>query len=175
MLIEPSWADPLLRGAVLAILALVWLVLLIRVNGLRSLSKMTNFDFVVTVAYGSLLAGAGQVSDWNGFGQVITAILGLAAAQWAAAKLRKQSDRAQDAIGNAPCLLMRDGQIDDEALAANRVTRADLLAKLREANALQFDKVRAVVLETTGDVSVLHGDALDWTLCEGVDGAPEAT
>lgn len=32
----------LFRGAGLAVIALAWLVLLIRINGLRSLSKMTN-------------------------------------------------------------------------------------------------------------------------------------
>ena len=37
------------------------------------------------------------------------------------------------------------------------MTRADLLAKLREANVLSFHQVHAVVMETTGDVSVLHG------------------
>ena len=35
------------------------------------------------------------------------------------------------------------------------------VAKLREANALNFGQVRAVVLETTGDISVLHGEHLD--------------
>lgn len=172
MLIEPNWADALLRGAILSMVALAWLIVLIRLNGLRSLSKMTNFDFVVTVALGSLLAGAGQANSWSGFGQALAAMLGLFAAQFAAANLRKKSDAAKDAIANTPCLLMRDGEIDAGALNANRVTRADLIAKLREANVLDMSKVRAVVLEATGDVSVLHGDALDWTLCEGVRGAP---
>ena len=33
---------------------------------------------------------------------------------------------------------------------------------------LDYGQVRAVVLETTGDVSVLHGDHLDETLIENV-------
>jgi hypothetical protein len=33
---------------------------------------------------------------------------------------------------------------------------------------LSFDEVRAVVLETTGDVSVLHGDHLDDALLNDV-------
>ena len=173
MLIEPQWADALLRGVVLSILALCWLVLLIRLNGLRTLSKMTNFDFVATVALGSVLAGAGQASDWSGFLQALAAMVGLFVAQYVAAKARKASAVAEDALGNSPCLLMRDGKIDEEALAANRVTREDLIAKLREANVLDFAKVRAAVLETTGDVSVLHGDTLDWAICEGVRGTPD--
>ena len=165
--------DGLIKGVALAIVALVWVVILIRINGLRSLSKMSNFDFVMTVALGSLVAGAGQASDLSGFLQAIAAMVGLFVAQYAAARLRKASDTVEDVLDNDPCLLMKDGVIDDEALSANRVTRADLIAKLREANVLDFAKVRAVVLETTGDISVLHGDEIDWTLCEGVLGAPK--
>ena len=48
------------------------------------------------------------------------------------------------------------------------MARSDLVAKLREANVLDLKQVRAVVLETTGDVSVLHGDVLDEILVENV-------
>lgn len=50
----------------------------------------------------------------------------------------------------------------------SRVARDDLLVKLREANVASLEKVQAVVLETTGDVTVLHGDALDENLLAGV-------
>ncbi|XUU61048.1 DUF421 domain-containing protein [Erythrobacter sp. HA6-11] len=175
MMFFDHWlADTIARGVILSLIALAWLMVLIRLNGLRALSKMTNFDFVMTIALGSLLAGAGQASQWNSVWQIFAAMAALFVAQYAAATLRKSSDRVEDTIGNSPCLLMRDGQFDEDALKANRVTQSDLKAKLREANVLSLDQVRAVVLETTGDVSVLHGDALDWTLCEGVQGAPKA-
>ena len=161
MLIEPNLADHLLRGAVLAIVALVWVVLLVRVVGLRSFSKMTSFDFVMTVAMGSLVAGASQSSDWLAFSQTMAAMAGLFLIQFVIAFIRKRSDPFEDAISNDPCLLMRDGEIIEEALTASRVSHDDLLAKLREANVLHFDEVRAVVLENTGDISVLHGDNLD--------------
>ena len=69
---------------------------------------------------------------------------------------------------NEPVLLMRDGEILDEALEKTRVARSDLIAKLREANVTDYSQVRAAVLETTGDVSVLHGETLDEALLEGV-------
>ena len=48
------------------------------------------------------------------------------------------------------------GEILDDNLAKANVSRDELIAKLRQANALNFDQVLAVVLETTGDMSVLH-------------------
>ena len=171
MFLDDPLFDALLRGFVLAMMGLLWAVIQIRVLGLRSLSKMTTFDFVMTIALGSLLAGAAQASEWTAFGQALAAMVGLFVLQGLAAKLRKSSDTAEDLMQNSPILLMRDGVIDHAALAQTRVAESDLIANLREANVLDMDKVRAVVLETTGDVSVLHGDALQETLLTGVERA----
>ncbi len=160
--------DILCRGLVLSAVALVWIVVLVRINGLRSLSKMSSFDFVMTVALGSLLAGASQADSWQKFAQPMVAMAGLFLAQFTAAKLRKASDRLESAMQNTPIFLMRDGEICPAALKATRTAESDVWAKLREANALDTSRVRAVVLETTGDVSVLHGDHVDQRLLDGV-------
>lgn len=157
------------RGIVLAAIALIWVVILVRINGLRSLSKMTSFDFVMTVALGSLLAGASQAESWATFVQPLVAMAGLFLTQFTSAKLRKSSDRVEHAMQNTPVFLMREGEFCEEALKATRTSRSDVIAKLREANAIELSQVRAVVLETTGDVSVLHGDNVDDRLFEGVD------
>lgn len=55
----------------------------------------------------------------------------------------------------------------------------DVYAKLREANVLSLDQVRCVVLETTGDISVMHGDPdgppISGELLQGVVGAEAVT
>lgn len=150
--------DAILRGLILGSVALVWVVLLVRMNGLRSLSKMTNFDFVMTVALGSLVAGASQATEWSEVWQVAAAMAALFLFQNLASRLRKTSDVIENVMQNDPILLMKDGEICYDALRSTRVAESDLIAKLREANALDMSKIKAVVLETTGDVSVLHGD-----------------
>ena len=49
---------------------------------------------------------------------------------------------------------------ENKAADLNKVeiTENELRGKLREANVIRLNEVKAVVLETTGDVSVLHGD-----------------
>lgn len=168
MIVSGEILDTILRGVVLAVIALLWIVLLIRLNGLRSLSKMTSFDFVMTVALGSLVAGASQAESWLKFLQPLAGMAGLFVAQWGSARIRKNSTSMEKLMQNEPVLLMRDGEIDDAALDKTRVARSDLIAKLREANVTDFSQVRAAVLETTGDVTVLHGEKLDEALLEGV-------
>ena len=159
--------DILARALLLSAIALTWVIFVVRVIGLRTFSKMTAFDFVATVATGSLLAGACQATTWPEFAQPTLAISALLGAQFVIAKLRQASDGFEEVVQNEPVILMRDGVIFDAALRDTRVARADLIAKLREANALRFLDVRAVVLETTGDISVLHGDTLEQEILEG--------
>ena len=168
MFFDNASLDLLARAILLSAIALGWIIFVVRIIGLRAFSKMTAFDFVVTVATGSLLAGACQATNWAQFAQPTLAIAALLGVQYTVAQLRQSSDKFESVVENEPVLLMRDGVILDEALRKTRVARADLIAKLREANALGFSQVRAVVLETTGNISVLHGNHLASGLLEGV-------
>ncbi len=83
--------------------------------------------------------------------------------------LLRQRTAVNKIVDNEPLLLMRDGEFIPDALSRSRVTEADVIAKLREANVLRISDVRAVVLETTGDISVLHGtDELDDIILQSV-------
>ena len=159
--------DTLLKGLCLTAMGMVWVVILVRINGLRSFSKMTNFDFVMTVAVGSLLASASQSADWYAFLQAVYAMAALFIVQFSTAKLRRGSDRFEAFMQNQPVILMREGEINETALAHTRVAKDDLLAKLREANVKQFSDVQAVVLETTGDISVITGESCSPELLRG--------
>lgn len=160
--------DPLIRGIFLTAIAVLWTVLLVRLVGLRAFSKMTSFDFVATIATGSLIAQAGTRAEWPQFFQTMAAIGGVFLIQWLLAKIRQRSDAFQNLITNEPVLLMEDGEFREDALAETRVSRISIMEKLRAANVTDPSQVRAVVLETTGDISVLHGRKLDERLIDGV-------
>ena len=168
MFFESEIADTVARAAILATLAVFWVIIVVRIVGLRAFSKMTAFDFVITVATGSLLAGAGMATSWTAFFQPTFAIAVLLGVQYAVARLRQSFEVFEMVVQNCPVLLMRDGEILHEALNATRVAEDDLIAKLREANVLDLRNVRAVVLETTGDISVLHGESLSTDLLDSV-------
>lgn len=83
--------DTIARAMLLSVLAIVWIIFVVRVIGLRAFSKMTPFDFVVTIATGSLLAGASQASSWANFLQPSVAIATLLGIQYIAARMRQAS------------------------------------------------------------------------------------
>ena len=167
--ISTSWTDVwLVVVSTLAIFAAV--ITYTRIAGLRSFSKMSGFDFASTVAVGSIMATVAVTSA-----SLLNGLIGLAAlyfGQVAIALLRRVTAFEQ-VVDNQPLLLMLGEQFLDDNLRRSRITRADIRAKLREANIADVAQVRAVVLETTGDVSVLHGETpLDPALLEGVTGRP---
>lgn len=137
-----------------------------RIVGLRTFSKMSSFDFAITVAIGSLMASV--TLQGSSLLAGIVALATLIGVQVVIAAVRQRTG-FQRVVDNQPLLLMVDGEYLHDNLRRARVTQDDVRAKLREANVLGYDQVRAVVLETTGDVSVLHGDRVpDPDLLQGV-------
>ena len=130
------------------------ILILTRIAGKRSFSKMSSFDFAITVAIGSVVATtvvSKSVSLWEGIvGMVILYILQLGLA------ILRRFELVRKMIDNQPILLMDGQKILHENLIKCRVTEDDLRSKLREANVLKLDQVRAVIFEATGDIAVLH-------------------
>jgi uncharacterized membrane protein YcaP (DUF421 family) len=134
-------------------------MIIVRINGLRTFSKMSSHDFAITVAIGSIIASSVVSSSIPALNGVLAiAFLILYQAIWSF--IRQYFDNTL--LENAPLLLMDGEKILHENLKSARVTEGDLMSKLREANCLNLQQVKAVILEPTGDISVLHGsDELD--------------
>lgn len=144
-----------------------------RIAGLRSFSEMTSFDMAAAVTFGSMAATTSISMDVS----LLQGVVGLAvlfAVQALVAYLRRMG-RAQRVIDSRPLLLMDGTDVVASNLARARMTHDDLRSKLRLAGVVRAEQVSAVVLETTGSVSVLTADpsgrSLDPTLLQSVAGA----
>ena len=144
------------------------IVIYTRLAGLRSLSKMTAPDFAMTVAVGSLFGSVIATPSPT----LLTAAVAfgmLFLGQAGYAKLRRSSIDTTG-LTNQPRLLAYNGAFLHDAMEKCLVTEDDIRGKLREANALSLKSVKAVVFESTGDVSVLHGEGPvdDWLMANVV-------
>ncbi len=155
-ILDPVSLKTVGQMCIAAILIYLYIMFITRVAGKRTFAKMTSFDFAVTIAMGSILADAVNKPLSSLFPAFISLAL-LAGLQVLLSKILSSSNKAQKVLTNTPpLLLMKDGDIFEENLRKALVSRADLMGKLREANVLQLSQVKAVIFETTGDVSVLH-------------------
>lgn len=146
------------------------LLLLTRLSGLRSFSKMSSFDFAITVAVGSVVASTILTED----PPLLVGMTGLTVLyliQYVGSRTRRINSAVQRLVDNEPLLLMAGAKVVSEHLDDARMTEDDLRSKLRVAGVTHSDQVLAVVLESTGDVAVLKvGDDVAPWIFEGVRG-----
>ncbi|WP_430410584.1 DUF421 domain-containing protein [Kordia sp.] len=146
--------DPLLETALGSLLIFVVIIVLTRIIGLRSFAKFTAYDFAFTVAIGSIISSILTSSTSIVHGSI--AITSLLVLTYVFSTLQKKIPALSNAISNKPLLLMKGAEILEENLSSARVEKSQLMAKLREANVYKLSQVHAVILEVTGDISVLH-------------------
>lgn len=140
----------------LSVLALFTIIIIItRISGLRTFAKMSSFDFASTIALGSILASVVLNPDQSIIKGAV-ALGAIIAFQTAFAYIKRKSKALSNMMTNTPMLLMDGNTILYGNLAKTNMSETDLLAKLREANVRNFDEILVVVLESTGDVSVIH-------------------
>jgi uncharacterized membrane protein YcaP (DUF421 family) len=128
-----SWAG-LLRVLVVGTLAYAALVVLLRVTGKRTLSKMNAFDLIVTVALGSTLATV-LLSKDVALAEGVLAFALLVLLQLAITWLSVRSERFQALVKAEPRLLLHQGRLLPEPLRRERVTGEEIRAAVRSQGA----------------------------------------
>lgn len=148
-----SWSG-LLRTLVVGVAAYVALVLLLRITGKRTLSKLNAFDLVVTVALGSTLASiltSKSVPLAEGLAALALLILLQLGVTWLSVRVA-WFDRV---IKAEPALLLRDGELLRSAMRRERVNEDEVLSAIRAAGGRSFEEAEAVVLETDGSLAAI--------------------
>ena len=141
-------------GLYVAVLALF------RLQGTRTTSKMNNFDWLISVAAGSIFASA-VVSDSVTVSQALTAFVVLTGCQWTVTTLSARFPAFYGLVTASPALLFHAGAFLDDKLKAERVTREEVLSAVRAAGVKDLGEVSAVVLEPDGSLTVLSGRGTD--------------
>jgi uncharacterized membrane protein YcaP (DUF421 family) len=153
MIFFSSWSR-IGRVLVLAIFAYSALVLLLRVSGKRTLTKLNVFDFVFVVALGSSLATTILSPDTT-LAEGIVAILVLVALQVLLSWLCVRSHMLNKIINGEPVLLMHRGNFLNEVMQRERVTAEEIRAAVRNKGLGELQAINSVVLETDGTFSIV--------------------
>lgn len=174
-MIDWSWVSTTSTSLLMILLSgagiYIALMILTRMTGLRSFSKMSSFDFAITVAIGTIIASTLLTES----PPLLAGAFGLAVLygiQYIISNSRRLSSAVETVVDNQPLLLMAGDKVLSNHLNEARITEEDLKSKLRSAGITAKEQVLAVVLETTGDVSVLkkNDDITPW-IFQGIRGA----
>lgn len=143
--------DSILRAG----LIYLFLLLVMRIAGRRTLGEMTSFDFVLLLVIGEATQQALLGEDFsvmNAF--VVIATLVFMDVVFALLKERsKILDRWLDGL---PTVLVRDGRANEEILKKSRVDLSDVLESARKCHGiLTLKQIRHAILERDGSISII--------------------
>lgn len=150
------WHD-ILRIVLVGIATYAGMIVLLRTSGKRTLAKMNAFDFVVTIALGSILAGTMLNADIS-WAEGMTALLVLVGMQYLITLAMTRWSAFRSAIASDPALLILDGRLLERAMRRERVSEEEVMHALRDAGLTDIVQVRVMVLETDGRFSVVAVD-----------------
>ena len=157
-------------AVILSTVGLFWVfVVLVRLLGQRALARMSSTDLATVVALGAVI-GRGALGYTPTLGAGVLALLTLFAMQALAGQIRRVA-RLPHFLNNKPVLLMVGSEPIEENLRKTHLAEEELWPQLRLAGIHHRSEVGFVILEPTGEISVVRrGTTLDMKLMGDVRG-----
>ena len=164
-----TWIDAV-RVVASAIALYLVVLLLIRIMGQRTMASLSSFDLAAAVALGAVVGRA-----ILGYTPTLVAgalgLVTLLVLQAVTGQLRRFR-RAAGLINNRTFVLMAGDEIIQANLRRTHVSERELIARLRQAGIRHRSEVACVILESTGQISILRsGVLIEPRILEGVAGA----
>ncbi|WKK74732.1 DUF421 domain-containing protein [Marivirga salinae] len=148
-----SW-DNILSVIYVTPLAYFAMVISLRISGKRTLSKMNAFDFVVTIALGSILASV-TLNQKIPLADGITAVIVFIGLQFLFTWLSVRVKAFKTLITSKPSLIFYNGDFHYSAMKKERITVEEVYSAARQKGYSTLDEIDIMILETTGDISII--------------------
>lgn len=142
------------RTVAVGIVAYLALVAMLRVSGKRTLSQLSAFDLVITIALGSSLSAV-LISDDVGLMQGLAAFALLIVLQFVITWTSLRSKTVAKLIESEPTVVAFRGKFLKDAMLRERLLRSDIEVALRQHQLLRVEEADLIVLEADGSITVI--------------------
>jgi uncharacterized membrane protein YcaP (DUF421 family) len=136
-------------------LVYLFLLLLLRLTGKRTLAQITTFDFVLLLIISEATQQAliGEDNSMINGAVVVATLIGLNILMSLLKQRSKWFDRLLDDI---PLVIVVDGKPLKDRMDKSRVDEDDVLDAARESHGLErMDQIRHAILERDGKISII--------------------
>ena len=144
------WWEFVLR----AISVYVFLLVMLRLTGVRQIGQMSPFDFVLLLVLSNSVQNSMNGGDNSVSGGLILAST-LMLVNWIIGRMTLHSRSLERIVEGQPVVLVHNGSVDHSALQKLDMTLTELEAALRSAGCMDASEVRFAILEINGRVSVI--------------------
>ncbi len=143
--------DAVLRAAAIYL----FLLMLFRITGKRSLAQITVFDFVLLLIIGEATQQALLGEDYSVINAMIV-IATLMALELGFAQLKQWWPAIDPVMESVPLIVVHDGKLLTDRIRHERVDEEDILHAARELHGLErLDDIKYAVLERSGGISIV--------------------
>jgi uncharacterized membrane protein YcaP (DUF421 family) len=143
--------DAVIRATV----AYIFLLLVLRLSGKRTLAQITTFDFVLLLMISEATQQALVDSDNSmiNAGILVTTLVGINILM---SLLKQRSKFIERLLEGMPLVIVANGKPLEERMDKERVDMDDLLDAARESQGLEsLDEIKHAVVERSGQISVI--------------------
>ncbi|MGH7516050.1 MAG: DUF421 domain-containing protein [Gemmatimonadales bacterium] len=143
--------NPILRATVM----FVFLMVVFRLAGKRSLAQITPFDFVLLLIIGEATQNALVGQDYS-LTNAALVIMTLVMLEIGLSLVKARFPRLEPVLDDLPLVLVENGRAINDRMRQARVDEEDVLAAARELQGLErLDQVKYAVLERSGGITVI--------------------
>ena len=146
--------ESVIRGLVVY----VFLLLIFRIAGKRTLSENTNFDLVLLLIISETTQQAMVDNDHsitNGFLLILTLI----GASIGLSLLKQRFPALEQWLEGTPLVIIENGQVLRDRMDKTRVDEEDILEAARSLRGLErLDQIKYAVVERNGDITIVPAE-----------------
>lgn len=147
--------ESVIRGLVVY----VFLLLIFRIAGKRTLSENTNFDLVLLLIISETTQQAMVDNDHsitNGFLLILTLI----GASIGLSLLKQRFPALEQWLEGTPLVIIENGKVLEDRMDKTRVDEADILEAARSLRGLErLDQIKYAIVERNGDITIVPAEA----------------
>lgn len=141
--------NTIIKGILIYILALI----LSKLIGIKIISQMNFFDFIMGVSMGSMIAKIIIDKDHVVFSGTV-ALITFTLLTIVSSYLNLKSYTARRIMNAKTLILVENGRIIDKNIKKLRITINELMMKLREKDVFNLEDVQFAIMESNGELSV---------------------
>lgn len=145
---------PVYAFAIRAIIVYVYILLIVKVVGQRTLGDVDALDFIFGIVIGDVLGNALSQSDISMVGPMASAGL-IALLHLTLSYIALHTPRFRRILEDEPIILMKNGVILHDQLRKTKITLESFLMALRLNNASDLSEIDYAILELNGDISII--------------------
>lgn len=148
------WWELIVRSA----LVYVFLIVILRISGKRQVGQLSPFDLVLLLVLSNAVQNSMNGGDNSLVGGLISALT-LVTLNYTVGLATFKSKRLEAVIEGRPQVLIHNGKVFEDVMAAAKLTHHELQAALRQSGCASVEEVQSAILENNGGISVIQRTA----------------